>query len=90
MTETRRLLAASAVGSLVEWYDFFVFASAAALVFDRAFFPRAAPLAGTLLAGWLVALAPFLPFAVAAAIGLPAALAATQLRQALRPAPLAS
>ncbi|GJG86230.1 MFS transporter [Gemmatimonadetes bacterium T265] len=50
MTASRRLLAASAVGSLVEWYDFFVFATAAALVFDRAFFPRADPLAGTLLA----------------------------------------
>ena len=50
MTETRRLLLASAAGSLVEWYDFFVFASAAALVFDRAFFPTADPLTGTLLA----------------------------------------
>ncbi len=41
----RRLLAASAVGSVVEWYDFFVFASAAALVFDRVFFraPTRAP-----------------------------------------------
>ncbi len=48
--DTRRLLLASAVGSLVEWYDFFVFATAAALVFDRAFFPRADPLTGTLLA----------------------------------------
>jgi MFS family permease len=45
----RRLLAASAVGSVVEWYDFFVFASAAALVFDRVFFPRADPRTGVLL-----------------------------------------
>jgi MFS family permease len=46
----RRLLVASAVGSVVEWYDFFVFASAAALVFDRVFFPRADPRAGVLYA----------------------------------------
>jgi len=50
VSDTRRLLIASAVGSLVEWYDFFAFASAAALVFDRAFFPKADPLTGTLLA----------------------------------------
>ncbi|HEY0778201.1 MAG TPA: MFS transporter [Gemmatirosa sp.] len=48
--DTRRVLVASAIGSVVEWYDFFVFASAAALVFDRAFFPRSDPLTGTLLA----------------------------------------
>ena len=35
---------------MVEWYDFFVFASAAALVFDRVFFPRADPRTGVLLA----------------------------------------
>jgi MFS family permease len=46
----RRLLVASAVGSVVEWYDFFVFASAAALVFDRVFFPRADPRTGVLYA----------------------------------------
>ena len=44
----RRLLVSSAVGTVIEWYDFFAFASAAALVFDRAFFPKAAPLRGVL------------------------------------------
>jgi len=39
--DRRSLLIASAIGTIVEWYDFFVFASAAALVFDRVFFPRA-------------------------------------------------
>ena len=46
---TRRLLLASAVGSLVEWYDFFVFAACAALVFDRAFFPNYARSTAVLL-----------------------------------------
>ena len=41
--ERRNLLVGSSVGTIVEWYDFFVFASAAALVFDRVFFPRADP-----------------------------------------------
>ncbi len=45
---THRLLFSSAIGSVVEWYDFFVFASAAALVFDRVFFPAADPLTGVL------------------------------------------
>ena len=46
----RRLLLASTAGTVVEWYDFFVFATAAALVFDRLFFPRADPLVGVLYA----------------------------------------
>jgi MFS family permease len=46
---SRTLLVSSSIGSIVEWYDFFVFASAAALVFDRAFFPRADPRIGILL-----------------------------------------
>ena len=47
---TRTLLVSSSIGSIIEWYDFFVFASAAALIFDRAFFPRADPRIGVLLA----------------------------------------
>src|SRR5690242_14407930 len=43
------LLISSSIGSLIEWYDFFVFASAAALVFDRVFFPSVDPRSGVLL-----------------------------------------
>jgi MFS family permease len=34
-----RVIAASLVGTTIEWYDFFVYASAAGLVFSRQFFP---------------------------------------------------
>jgi MFS family permease len=49
MSSTRTLLVSSSIGSLIEWYDFFVFASAAALVFDRVFFPSFDPRSGVLL-----------------------------------------
>ncbi|ACB79219.1 major facilitator superfamily MFS_1 [Methylorubrum populi BJ001] len=45
-----RLLLASSVGSIVEWYDFAVFAVCAAMVFNTAFFPAADPFAGLLAA----------------------------------------
>jgi len=46
-----RLVAmASLVGTTIEWYDFFLYGTAAALVFNRLFFPTVDPLAGTLLA----------------------------------------
>jgi MFS family permease len=48
--DCRRLLAAGLVGSSLEWYDFFIYATAAALVFGDLFFPDASPLTGTLLA----------------------------------------
>ncbi|MBA8900020.1 MFS transporter [Phyllobacterium sp. P30BS-XVII] len=44
-----RLLFASAVGTIIEWYDFFIFATCAVLVFDKAFFPTADPAIGVLL-----------------------------------------
>ena len=38
---TRKLILASAVGTVVEWYDFFLFGLIAPLVFDQLFFPKA-------------------------------------------------
>ncbi len=49
-TPLRRVIAASMIGTTVEWYDFFLYGSAAALVFNRLFFPDYDPLVGTMLA----------------------------------------
>ena len=46
----RRVVAASMIGTTIEWYDFFLYGSAAALVFNRLFFPSSDPLTGTFLA----------------------------------------
>ena len=45
-----RVIAASLIGTTIEWYDFFLYGSAAALVFNKLFFPSFDPLVGTLLA----------------------------------------
>jgi MFS transporter, MHS family, shikimate and dehydroshikimate transport protein len=46
----RRVAFASCIGSIVEWYDFFVYATASALALNKLFFPSFDPLVGTLLA----------------------------------------
>ena len=49
-TPLRRVVMASLIGTTIEWYDFFLYGSAAALVFNKLFFPEFDPLTGTLLA----------------------------------------
>jgi metabolite-proton symporter len=45
-----KVVFASLIGTAVEWYDFFLYGSAAALVFGALFFPEADPVNATLLA----------------------------------------
>jgi metabolite-proton symporter len=49
-TPVGRVVAASFVGTAIEWYDFFLYGTAAALAFPRLFFPTADPYAGTMAA----------------------------------------
>jgi len=48
--QIRHVVIASFIGTAIEWYDFFLFGTASALVFNRLFFPRLDPVAGTLSA----------------------------------------
>ncbi|GAA1881840.1 hypothetical protein GCM10009736_57210 [Actinomadura bangladeshensis] len=49
-TEARKAAAASVIGTSIEWYDFFLYNTAAAIVFKDVFFPESSDYAGTLSA----------------------------------------
>jgi len=42
------IVLASSIGTIIEWYDFLIYGTAAALVFNTLFFPNIDPLTGTL------------------------------------------
>jgi len=46
----RQVVLASLIGTSIEWYDFFIYGTAAALVFNVLFFPNVDPIIGTLAA----------------------------------------
>jgi metabolite-proton symporter len=48
--QLRKAVIASTVGTAIEWYDFFLYGTAAGLVFGKLFFPNQDPLSATLLA----------------------------------------
>ena len=49
-TEMTRIVASSAIGTAVEWYDFLIYGTATALVFNKLFFPLSDPALGTIAA----------------------------------------
>jgi MFS family permease len=49
-TSLRRAVIAATVGTTIEWYDFFIYSTAAGLVFPKLFFPHQNPLTGVLAA----------------------------------------
>jgi metabolite-proton symporter len=48
--DARRVAIAGAIGTTIEWYDFFIYGTAAATVFAPQFFPQVSEFAGTLAA----------------------------------------
>ena len=48
--QLRKAVIASTVGTAIEWYDFFLYGTAAGLVFGKLYFPNSDVLSGTLLA----------------------------------------
>src|SRR6185312_1232627 len=48
--QLRKAVIASTVGATIEWYDFFLYGTAAGLVFGKLFFPNHDPLSATFLA----------------------------------------
>jgi MFS family permease len=49
-TQLRRAVVASTIGTAIEWYDFFIYGTAAGLIFGKLYFPNEDPLTGTLAA----------------------------------------
>jgi len=47
--ELRKAVIASTIGTTIEWYDFFLYSTAAGLVFGKLFFPQSNALTATLL-----------------------------------------
>src|ERR1700749_2478554 len=48
--QLRKAVIASTIGTTIEWYDFFLYGTAAGLVFGKLYFPNENPLSATLLA----------------------------------------
>ena len=49
-TQLRKAVVAATIGTAIEWYDFFIYNTAAGLVFGKLYFPNEDPLTATLAA----------------------------------------
>src|ERR1700675_1286560 len=49
-TQLRKAVIASTIGTAIEWYDFFIYGTAAGLIFGKLYFPNEDQLTGTLAA----------------------------------------
>jgi metabolite-proton symporter len=47
-SQVKRAAVASTIGTAIEWYDFFLYGTASALIFPKLFFPQSDPYVGTL------------------------------------------
>ncbi|MQA05371.1 MAG: MFS transporter [Streptosporangiales bacterium] len=47
-SQARKAISASAIGTSIEWYDFFLYGTAAALIFPKLFFPASEPYVGVI------------------------------------------
>ncbi|MGW3472067.1 MFS transporter [Saccharopolyspora sp. NPDC000995] len=47
--QPKRVVISSLIGTTIEWYEFFIYGIAAALIFDKLFFPNHDPAVGTVL-----------------------------------------
>jgi MHS family shikimate/dehydroshikimate transporter-like MFS transporter len=50
MNSRTKVAIATLVGTTIEWYDFYIYGTAAALIFGKQFFPNLSPVMGTLAA----------------------------------------
>lgn len=58
-----KVLAASLIGSAIEWFDYFLYGTVAALIFNQLYFPAEDPTVGTMLAFMSIGLSFFIrPF----------------------------
>src|SRR4051794_35744978 len=49
-SSVKKVVLASFIGTTIEWYDFFLYGTASALVFNKIFFPDENPAKGTMMA----------------------------------------
>jgi MFS family permease len=49
-SQLRKAVIAATIGTAIEWYDFFIYGTAAGLIFGKLYFPNEDPLTGTLAA----------------------------------------